>query len=313
MTSLELKDKIINELSPYKYSQTESHMILWCPFCDDRSHSHAHLYFAKDTLKWHCFMCGTSGNRPFELLEKYGIHINYYDYLDLFLKDVDVVRESVELEEDNEELKEFAEQYKNIQPNTDAYNYLKTRLISDYDIEFSWKLWDKYPEYIFWVYFDANYKIKYYIGRNYVNPKPKKKYLNAKNLSVPFVVFHKQDPLFIAKKEKYGIFLVEGIFDAYNTPFTAVPLFSKNINSSLITDISNYCFTNNAFPIIAVDSDAEKERYTIAKKLFDNGVNTIGLFTFGKDEKDFGEGKHKFLGYKEFIPKIKYYNPYVKL
>jgi hypothetical protein len=315
--TLSLTTEILDELYThvYKESIASDELILWCPFCDDKlRHDHGHLYLNKTTQKWHCFSCDKGGRDIGYLLKSYGINVSYIDtakwIVEQYVKPGVSILTKPEQDADDinryEELrKQFLEEAYDINKSSQAYKYLNIkRKLSSKEIDKSWRLWDKYPGYVFWFCTDStDGSILFYSGRAYMpHTERRLRYMHAPSSQVPLVLLNSEKTLNSPSTMRQCVFIVEGIFDALLAPGPAIPVFSKAISSGVMSTLSALLKHNDYAVICTPDKGELEAALKMADTLNCHGISEIYLFDI-RPYKDFGVG-----GFKDITDMTKIYN-----
>jgi DNA primase len=125
--------------------------------------------------------------------------------------------------------------------------------------------------------YDANGKLNYYTARSF-EKDPYTKYRNPETSRdiIPFELFINWD---------LPIILCEGPFDAMAIKRNAVPLFGKNIQSSLMKKLVE---SKVQKIYIALDNDAIKQALKFCEQLLDVGKEIYLVELQGKDPSEIG-------------------------
>jgi DNA primase len=209
-----------------------------------------------------CWVCaethGTYGHVG-KLIDKFGNKRDKKDYNlirpDEYVKDERKYQKLVL----PKEYQKFSDVNPKYPPRAQAYNYLKSRGITDeiiekYDIGFC--VDGPYIGRIIVPSFDKQGELNYFIGRSW-NPKSKFKY---KNPEAPKELLIFNESRIDWEKD---IFLVEGVFDAFFVP-NAIPLLGKFLSDLLWETLYEKA---KARIIVCLDPDAWEDSKKIYNKL----------------------------------------------
>jgi DNA primase len=254
-----------------------------CPFC----HHHKpklEVNFTENKEginQWACWACGKKGKTIRSLFKQVEVDSSYFHELSKLVKnvsrdDVDEVKHSI---------LELPKEFKTFLNNKDiiakhALSYLKDRDITKQDIlKYNIGYCDsgQYAKMIVIPSYDANGKLNYYTARSF-EKDPYTKYRNPETSRdiIPFELFINWD---------LPIILCEGPFDAMAIKRNAVPLFGKNIQSSLMKKLVE---SKVQKIYIALDNDAVKQALKFCEQLLDVGKEIYLVELQGKDPSEMG-------------------------
>ena len=291
----------LEKLSQHILRTTDTHAILFCPFCNDKTKhmdsGDGHLGIEIRPIAtgyWNCFLCNR-GNKDFSiLLSAYGIELSYLDRLQS-IPSFSPTAESVKVEETNEKqeraIADFEAKSFPVPESSDAFLYLtRRRKLPEAVVAESWRMWNQNPYYVFWHCRDKNGKVVFYSGRSFLKNFLGPKYLHS-TTSTPLLKVNLNKTM---KSPNFGvnknmIFLVEGIFDALGAPSISIPLFGKKLANRHTKSLVKILQEGNYAPICALDADAITENLKLAQTLTDYGIPEIYIFSWTKKMKDFGE------------------------
>jgi DNA primase len=254
-----------------------------CPFC----HHHKpklEVNFTENKEginQWACWACGKKGKTIRSLFKQVEVDASYFHELSKLVKNVS--------RDDIGELKhsilELPKEFKIFLNNKDiiakhALSYLKDRDITKQDIlKYNIGYCDsgQYAKMIVIPSYDANGKLNYYTARSF-EKDPYTKYRNPETSRdiIPFELFINWD---------LPIILCEGPFDAMAIKRNAVPLFGKNIQSSLMKKLVE---SKVQKIYIALDNDAVKQALKFCEQLLDVGKEIYLVELQGKDPSEMG-------------------------
>jgi DNA primase len=267
-----------------------------CPFC----HHHKpklEVNFTENKEginQWACWACGKKGKTIRSLFKQVEVDSSYFYELSKLVKNVSC--------DDIGELKhsilELPKEFKTFLNNKDiiakhALTYLKNRDITKQDIlKYNIGYCDsgQYAKMIVIPSYDANGKLNYYTARSF-EKDPYTKYRNPETSRdiIPFELFINWD---------LPIILCEGPFDAMAIKRNAVPLFGKNIQSSLMKKLVE---SKVQKIYIALDNDAIKQALKFCEQLLDVGKEIYLVELQGKDPSE--------MGFKNFTKLIQTISP----
>lgn len=141
--------------------------------------------------------------------------------------------------------------------------------------------------------YDAGGKMNYFVARTvrkgikppYENPETPKKQFVFNELMIDW---------------SRPVWLVEGVFDMFKIPSTnVVPLIGKEFGFDY--RLFEKLVENNTPTIVALDNDANKERFKIAEMLFDSGITEVHTASWNARWKDPGA----FYSAKQFAANVR--------
>jgi DNA primase len=254
-----------------------------CPFC----HHHKpklEVNFTENKEginQWACWACGKKGKTIRSLFKQVEVDSSYFHELSKLVKNVS--RDDVG--EVKHSILELPKEFKTFLNNKDiiakhALTYLKNRDITKQDIlKYNIGYCDsgQYAKMIVIPSYDANGKLNYYTARSF-EKDPYTKYRNPETSRdiIPFELFINWD---------LPIILCEGPFDAMAIKRNAVPLFGKNIQSSLMKKLVE---SKVQKIYIALDNDAVKQALKFCEQLLDVGKEIYLVELQGKDPSEMG-------------------------
>ena len=254
-----------------------------CPFC----HHHKpklEVNFTENKEginQWACWACGKKGKTIRSLFKQVEVDSSYFHELSKLVKNVS----RDDIGEVKHSILELPKEFKTFLNNKDiiakhALTYLKNRDITKQDIlKYNIGYCDsgQYAKMIVIPSYDANGKLNYYTARSF-EKDPYTKYRNPETSRdiIPFELFINWD---------LPIILCEGPFDAMAIKRNAVPLFGKNIQSSLMKKLVE---SKVQKIYIALDNDAVKQALKFCEQLLDVGKEIYLVELQGKDPSEMG-------------------------
>ena len=279
------QNKIVNLLNRVlktngtKLKKLDEYMY-WSPFI---SHHKPKLQINVKTQKWHCWVSGTGGRTLFQLLKKVNASNQHFDELRELVGDLPHYKK-----ETDTRLKKVVQlpyEFITFGNSTDsivkrhALSYLYKRGITDDDIlKYNIGYCDggMYSNRIIIPSYDVNGKLNFFVGRDFYNSKMK--YRNSPT-SKDIIGFD----LFINWDEP--IILCEGVFDAMAFKRNAIPLFGKNIMSTLQKKIIE---SRVKVIYLALDNDAIEDTIKISDNFINNGIDVRMIKFKEKDPSEIG-------------------------
>lgn len=257
----------------HQYSNNEFYF--YCPFC---SHKNPRFAVNLGSGKWHCWVCGASGNKLTSLFYKLDVPREYHRELRDALGEEIFYAPSPNLQESElslpAEFKPLWKLTKEIE-SLHAVAYLKRRGLTAYDIlryRMGYVTEGIYANRIIIPSYDTNGKLNMFAGRDFfdVSPRPYRLPPVSKN------VIGFEDSI----NWTLPIVICEGVFDAMSIKWNAIPLFGKFISEKLAEKI----VTEGVEDIyVSLDSDALKQSAKIIQKFLKEG-RIVHLVQF--EEKD---------------------------
>ena len=277
-------NKIVNLLNRVVNSngrklKKQNEYMYWSPFI---SHHKPKLQINIQTQKWHCWVSNVGGRTLFQLLKKVGASKQHFDELRELVDDKYYVNTQTQ---ETKIIHSLPPEFKSLCNGGDsivkrhALNYLYKREIDDSDIlKYNIGYCDEglYSNRIIIPSYDADGKLNFFVGRDFYNSKMK--YRNSpttKNI-IGFDLFINWDE---------PIILCEGVFDAMAFKRNAIPLFGKNIMSSLQKKIIE---TKVKVIYLALDNDALKDTIKISEYFINNGIDVRMMKFKEKDPSEIG-------------------------
>ena len=252
----------------------------WSPFI---SHHKPKLQINVKTQKWHCWVSGTGGRTLFQLLKKVNASNQHFDELRELVGDLPHYKK-----ETDTRLKKVVQlpyEFITFGNSTDsivkrhALSYLYKRGITDDDIlKYNIGYCDDglYSNRIIIPSYDSDGQLNFFVGRDFYNSKMK--YRNSPT-SKDIIGFD----LFINWDEP--IILCEGVFDAMAFKRNAIPLFGKNIMSTLQKKIIE---SRVKVIYLALDNDAIEDTIKISDNFINNGIDVRMIKFKEKDPSEIG-------------------------
>jgi len=279
------QNKIVNLLNRVlktngtKLKKLDEYMY-WSPFI---SHHKPKLQINVKTQKWHCWVSGTGGRTLFQLLKKVNASNQHFDELRELVGDLPHYKK-----ETDTRLKKVVQlpyEFITFGNSTDsivkrhALSYLYKRGITDDDIlKYNIGYCDDglYSNRIIIPSYDSDGQLNFFVGRDFY--KSKMKYRNSPT-SKDIIGFD----LFINWDEP--IILCEGVFDAMAFKRNAIPLFGKNIMSTLQKKIIE---SRVKVIYLALDNDAIEDTIKISDNFINNGIDVRMIKFKEKDPSEIG-------------------------
>ena len=261
-------------------SSTEDNLAFHCPFC----HHHKpklEINFTENKEKtnpWQCWVCGKKGKTIKSLFKQINASSDIISQLKpligskTFIDEV-LITNLVELP------KEF-KHFDNTIISKHALNYLKKRNITEGDIlkyNIGYCEYGLYSKMIIIPSYDNKGNLNYFTARSF-EKDPYIKYRNPE-VSRDIIAFE----LFV--NWDLPIILCEGPFDALAIKRNVIPLFGKNIQSSLMKKLVE---SKVQKIYIALDNDAIKQALGFCEQLLDIGKEVYLVELQGKDPSEMG-------------------------
>tara|TARA_R110000796_G_scaffold146848_1_gene263579 strand:+ start:3098 stop:4027 length:930 start_codon:yes stop_codon:yes gene_type:complete len=254
-----------------------------CPFC----HHHKpklevnYTESKKGVNLWQCWVCGKKGKTIRSLFKQLNVSSNYFQELSKLVKNISDSKNNTASIEQLKLPKEF----KSFSNNKDiiaqhAYSYLKKRNITTQDIlkhNIGYCDYGRYSNMIIIPSYDEYGKLNYFTARSF-EKDPYIKYRNpdAPRDIIPFELFINWD---------LPIILCEGPFDAMAIKRNAIPLFGKNIQSSLMKKLVE---SKVKKIYVALDNDAMIQALKFCEQLLNVGKEVYLVELEGKDPSELG-------------------------
>tara|TARA_Y100000296_G_scaffold3938_1_gene5224 strand:- start:182 stop:1132 length:951 start_codon:yes stop_codon:yes gene_type:complete len=279
------QNKIVNLLNRVlktngtKLKKLDEYMY-WSPFI---SHHKPKLQINVKTQKWHCWVSGTGGRTLFQLLKKVNASNQHFDELRELVGDSPRYKKKTDSKVS--EVVQLPYEFITFGNSTDsivkrhALSYLYKRGITDDDIlKYNIGYCDDglYSNRIIIPSYDSDGQLNFFVGRDFYNSKMK--YRNSPT-SKDIIGFD----LFINWDEP--IILCEGVFDAMTFKRNAIPLFGKNIMSTLQKKIIE---SRVKVIYLALDNDAIEDTIKISDNFINNGIDVRIIKFKEKDPSEIG-------------------------
>ena len=279
------QNKIVNLLNRVlktngtKLKKLDEYMY-WSPFI---SHHKPKLQINVKTQKWHCWVSGTGGRTLFQLLKKVNASNQHFDELRELVGDSPRYKKKTDSKVS--EVVQLPYEFITFGNSTDsivkrhALSYLYKRGITDDDIlKYNIGYCDDglYSNRIIIPSYDSDGQLNFFVGRDFYNSKMK--YRNSPT-SKDIIGFD----LFINWDEP--IILCEGVFDAMAFKRNAIPLFGKNIMSTLQKKIIE---SRVKVIYLALDNDAIEDTIKISDNFINNGIDVRMIKFKEKDPSEIG-------------------------
>ena len=272
---LGLVESVLGKSSP----TARGNHAFYCPFCH---HKNPKLEVnlipnkKKENL-WHCWVCDKKGKTLFGLFKALKVSADKRTQLNDILGttekyDTIVANSKVELPPEYKSLYNLT---KSDIHARHALAYLRRRGITTQDIlkyQIGYCENGRYANKIIIPTYNANGQLDYFVARSF-EKEPSRKY-DAPSSDKNIIGFENMINWNIP------IVLCEGAFDAIAIKRNAIPLFGKNISKKLMQKL----VTSEVKKVyLALDKDAIKSTYKIAKQLLEAGKK---LFVVDLDDKD---------------------------
>ena len=251
-----------------------------CPFCNHHKPK-LEVNFTEDKdgkNRWACWACNKKGQTIYSLFKQLEVSPEIISQLKPLVKSGSFVEKSITY--NILELPKEFKKFDNSIISKHALNYLKKRNVTQSDIL---KYGMGYCEYglyskmiVIPSYNDAG-KLNYFTARSF-EKDPYIKYRNPETSRdiIPFELFINWD---------LPIILCEGPFDAMAIKRNVIPLFGKNIQSSLMKKIVS---SKVQKIYIALDNDAINKALEFCETLLDEGKEVYLVELEGKDPSEMG-------------------------
>jgi len=232
----------------------------------------------KGNNPWQCWVCGKKGRTIYSLFRQLDVSPEILSQLTPLIKPNISIEESTSIN-----IVELPPEYKTFNDSIisrHALAYLKKRNITKSDIvkyNIGYCDYGLYKNMIIVPSYDSNGRLNYFTARSF-EKEPYIKYRNPE-VSRDIIPFE----LFI--NWNLPIILCEGPFDVIAIKRNAIPLFGKNIQSSLMKKI----VTSKVQKIyIALDNDAIQKALEFCELLLNEGKEVYLVELKGKDPSEMG-------------------------
>ena len=278
------QNKIVNLLNRVlktngtKLKKLDEYMY-WSPFI---SHHKPKLQINVRTQKWHCWVSNVGGRTLFQLLKKVNASNQHFDELrelvgdsPKYTKRTDTKKKVVQLPN------EFTTLYNGTDSivKRHALSYLYKRNIDDSDIlKYNIGYCDEglYSNRIIIPSYDSDGQLNFFVGRDFYNSKMKYRNCTTTKNIIGFDLFINWDE---------PIILCEGVFDEMAFKRNAIPLFGKNIMSTLQKKIIE---SRVKVIYLALDTDALEDTIKISDNFINNGIDVRMIKFKEKDPSEIG-------------------------
>lgn len=270
-----------------------------CPFHISNPPGKKKLEINLETQEWSCWTCkninNSKGKSIKSLFKKMNVNKEFFDELKLITNSTKTQSTSL-LSSNNINEISLPEEFISLldMPNDkfqkiqfkQAFNYLKSRKITKYDIlkyNIGICLKGKYENRIIIPSYNTNGSLNYFVARDFTETQSKK-YLNPpiKNRDIIGMELYINWNL--------PIILVEGPFDMLTLKRNCIPLFGKKISDSLYKKI----VTSQVKKIyICLDNDAKKESLKYCEEMMKLGKE---IYWIKIEDKDINK-----MGFKKFL------------
>jgi len=251
-----------------------------CPFCNHHKPK-LEVNFTEDKdgkNRWACWACNKKGQTIYSLFKQLEVSPEIISQLKPLVKSGSFVEKSITY--NILELPKEFKKFDNSIISKHALNYLKKRNVTQSDIlkyEMGYCEYGLYSKMIVIPSYDAAGKLNYFTARSF-EKDPYIKYRNPETSRdiIPFELFINWD---------LPIILCEGPFDAMAIKRNVIPLFGKNIQSSLMKKIVS---SKVQKIYIALDNDAINKALEFCETLLDEGKEVYLVELEGKDPSEMG-------------------------
>jgi DNA primase len=251
-----------------------------CPFCNHHKPK-LEVNFTEDKdgkNKWACWACNKKGQTIYSLFKQMDVSPEIVSQLKPLVKSGSFVEKSITY--NILELPKEFKKFDNSIISKHALNYLKKRNITQSDIikyGMGYCEYGLYSKMIIIPSYDTTGKLNYFTARSF-EKDPYIKYRNPETSRdiIPFELFINWD---------LPIILCEGPFDAMAIKRNVIPLFGKNIQSSLMKKIVS---SKVQKIYIALDNDAINKALEFCETLLDEGKEVYLVELEGKDPSEMG-------------------------
>lgn len=255
-----------------------------CPFCNHHKPKLEINFTINPQNKnpWACWACGKKGNSIRTLFKQSNQNSEFISQLNSLIPSTQshILYQEKLVTSSQISLPPEFKHFDNTIISRHAQTYLNKRNITQDDIDKYGIGFCEYGEYaksIIIPSYDSNGNLNYFTSRSFEkDPYIKYKNPNTSRDIIPFEMFINWD---------LPIILCEGPFDAIAIKRNAIPLFGKNIQSSLMKKI----VTSKIQKIyIALDNDALKKSLEFCELLLNEGKEVYLVKLEGKDPSDMG-------------------------
>ena len=279
------QNKIVNLLNRVlktngtKLKKLDEYMY-WSPFI---SHHKPKLQINVRTQKWHCWVSNVGGRTLFQLLKKVNASNQHFDELRELVGDSPQYKKKTDSKVS--EVVQLPNEFITLCNGTDsivkrhALSYLYKRGITDGDIlKYNIGYCDEglYSNRIIIPSYDSDGTLNFFVGRDFYNGKMKYRNSHTTKDIIGFDLFINWDE---------PIILCEGVFDAMAFKRNAIPLFGKNIMSTLQKKIIE---SRVKVIYLALDNDAIEDAIKISDNFINNGIDVRMIKFKEKDPSEIG-------------------------
>jgi len=279
------QNKIVNLLNRVlktngtKLKKLDEYMY-WSPFI---SHHKPKLQINVKTQKWHCWVSGTGGRTLFQLLKKVNASNQHFDELRELVGDLPHYKKEIDTR--LKKVVQLPYEFITFGNSTDsivkrhALSYLYKRGITDDDIlKYNIGYCDEgfYSNRVIIPSYDSEGQLNFFVGRDFYNGKMKYRNSTTTKDIIGFELFINWDE---------PIILCEGVFDAMAFKRNAIPLFGKNIMSTLQKKIIE---SRVKVIYLALDNDAIEDTIKISDNFINNGIDVRMIKFKEKDPSEIG-------------------------
>jgi len=279
------QNKIVNLLNRVlksngtKLKKLDEYMY-WSPFI---SHHKPKLQINVRTQKWHCWVSNVGGRTLFQLLKKVNASNQHFDELRELVGDSPQYKKKTDSKVS--EVVQLPNEFITLCNGTDsivkrhALSYLYKRGITDGDIlKYNIGYCDEglYSNRIIIPSYDSDGTLNFFVGRDFYNGKMKYRNSHTTKDIIGFDLFINWDEPLV---------LCEGVFDAMAFKRNAIPLFGKNIMSTLQKKIIE---SRVKVIYLALDNDAIEDAIKISDNFINNGIDVRMIKFKEKDPSEIG-------------------------
>jgi DNA primase len=252
----------------------------WSPFV---SHHKPKLQINVKTQKWHCWVSNVGGRTLFQLLKKVNASNQHFDELKELVGDLPHYTKNTDTK--LKKVVQLPDEFTPLWNGTDsivkrhALSYLYKRGITDSDmLKYNIGYCDEglYSNRIIIPSYDCDGQLNFFVGRDFYNSKMKYRNSTTTKNIIGFDLFINWDE---------PIILCEGVFDAMAFKRNAIPLFGKNIMSSLQKKIIE---SRVKVIYLALDNDALEDAIKISDNFINNGIDVRMMKFKEKDPSEIG-------------------------
>jgi len=277
-------NKIVNLLNRVLNSngtklKKQNEYMYWSPFI---THHKPKLQINVESGNWHCWVSNTGGRNLFQLFKKVSASREHFNELSQLVEDSprytknkDVNAQSIQLPSEFKPLWNGGDSI----TKRHALSYLYKRGIDDSDmLKYNIGYCDEglYSNRIIIPSYDSDGKLNFFVGRDFYNSNMKYRNSPTTKDVIGFDIFINWDE---------PIILCEGVFDAMSFKRNAIPLFGKNVMSTLQKKIIE---SKVKVIYLSLDSDAIIDSIKITENFINNGIDVRMIKFKEKDPNEIG-------------------------